>query len=190
MNIAITNRAPLHGEFTLVHRDKNGHIKKAWQDNSVWRFIHRLFGVDIRIPFLTGGWTDVYSGKNLIVNTGLAGLASRFNGDGGEAAFTYLAVGSGTTAVTATDTALETEITTGGLERAAATVSRETENVTNDKGKLTHQWTASATLSVTELGVLNAASAGTMFSRKIITTKNVESGDTLTGTYTIYTTNA
>jgi len=186
----VKNKTGLRGDFTLEQRDEDGNIKQAWQDNAVWRFFSRLFHVDLRIPFLTGSLVDVYSGHNLIVNAGLAALMSVWNGDGAEAAFTYLAVGSDDTAVTAADTTLGTEIAASGLERVSATASRDTENVANDTGKLTHQWTASGVLAVKELGVFNAASAGTMFAHKIITTKNLESGDTLTGTYTVYSVNA
>ena len=70
--------------------------------------------------------------ENLIVNTGLAEIAGLVGNTGSPTAFTYLAVGSASTAAAATDTTLETELTDGGLERAAATVTRTTTTATND----------------------------------------------------------
>lgn len=121
--------------------------------------------------------------KNLIVTAGKAGMASRLNGSGGEAAFTYLAVGIGTGAAAAGDTTLGSEITDSGLARAAATVSRVTTTVTNDTARLVYSWTVSGTKAVTEAGAFNASSAGTLLGRQVFSAINVESGDTLQLTY-------
>ena len=59
--------------------------------------------------------------SNLITNAGFAGMASRCNGDGAEAVFTYIAVGTGNTAAAVGDTTLETELAADGLSRAAGT---------------------------------------------------------------------
>ena len=95
--------------------------------------------------------------KNLVVNAGLAQLAL-LAGDASATPFTYLALGSGTTAVAASQTALATEITTSGLARAAATVSQTTTTTTNDTLQLTYTWTASGSVTVEEIGVFNASS--------------------------------
>ena len=127
--------------------------------------------------------------ENLVVNAGLAGAASRLNAAGGEAAFDYLAVGTGTTAANATDTTLETEITDSGLARAQdASPTRETTAVTNDTAVLDYTWTASGTKAVTEAGIFNAASSGTMLARQTFAAINVVSGDTLKITYKIQVT--
>jgi len=122
--------------------------------------------------------------KNLIVNTGLAEIAGLIGSTGLPTAFTYLAVGSGSTAAAATDTTLETELTDGGLERAAATVTRTTTTATNDTLQLVKAFTVTGTKTVREVGVFNASSSGDMMSRSVLTSdKNLESGDTLTLTY-------
>lgn len=123
--------------------------------------------------------------KNLITSAGKAGMASRCNGDGAEAAFTYLALGTGTGAAAAGDTTLGTESTDSGLARAAATCSRVTTTVTNDTAQLLKQWTASGSVAVTESGVLNAASAGTLLARQVFSAINCVSGDTLQITWKI-----
>lgn len=122
--------------------------------------------------------------ENLIVNAGLAEIAGLVGNTGSPTAFTYLAVGSASTAATATDTALETELTDGGLERAAATVTKQTTTVADDTLQLVKTFNVTGTKTVREVGVFNDAIAGTMLSRSVLTSdKNLESGDTFTLTY-------
>ena len=115
---------------------------------------------------------------NIICNTGKAAVAARVGGIA-EDAFDYIAVGTGTTAAAATDTTLEAEITTGGLERAQVTPTRVTTTVTNDTLQLVKTWTASAAHAVTEYGTLNAAAAGDLLARKVFAVVNVADGDQL-----------
>ena len=122
--------------------------------------------------------------ENLIVNTGLAEIAGLVGNTGSPTAFTYLAVGSASTAAAATDTTLETELTDGGLERAAATVTRTTTTATNDTLQLVKAFSVTGTKTVREVGVFNDSTSGTMLSRSVLTAdKNLESGDTFTLTY-------
>lgn len=121
--------------------------------------------------------------KNLITNAGLALLAGRLNGSGSPAAATYLALGIGTTAANASDTALESEITDSGLTRQAATVSLVTTTVTNDTARLTYTWTASGSKAITEVGALNASSSGTLLGRRVFSAVNVVSSDQIQVTY-------
>lgn len=123
--------------------------------------------------------------RNIITNTGKAGMASRFNGAGSEAAFTYLALGTGSTAAAAGDTALETEIVASGLERANATVSRVTTTQTNDTAQALHTWTASGSVSPSEVGLLNAASVGVLAARQVFTAVPLVSSDSFQITYKV-----
>jgi len=123
--------------------------------------------------------------KNLITSAGKAGLASRIMGSGSEAAFTYIAVGTGTTAASVSDTTLQTELAVSGLSRAAATLSRVTTSVTNDTARAVLAFTVSGSAAVTEIGILNAASSGTLLCHTIFSALNVRSGDSLTVTYDI-----
>ena len=118
-----------------------------------------------------------------ITNVGLAEVAGLAGDTGTCTAFTYLALGSGSTAFVATQTALVTEITTVGLARAAATVSRTTTTDTNDTLTLTKQWTATGAATVREAGVFNASSAGDMLARKVLASA-VTLADTDTYTWT------
>lgn len=121
----------------------------------------------------------------MITNAGMAGVASRINGAGSENAFTYIAIGIGTNAAAATDTTLQSEITTNGGERAAATCTRVTTDVTNDTAQNVVTFNFTGTFAVTEAGVLNAASTGTLLCRQVFTAVNVASGDSLQITFKV-----
>ena len=121
--------------------------------------------------------------KNVECNAGKAAIAGLAGNTGGLTAFTYLAVGTSNTAVNAADTTLTAEVSTSGLGRAASTVSRITTTVTNDTLQLNHQWTASGTVTVQEVGIFNAASTGIMLGHALTGAKTVNSGDVLVGTY-------
>jgi len=177
-------------------RDKDGNVKSLWSNNLFGDFLLRtsrkflprnskmaLYGV--RISFLTGGWGDKLAFHNLITNAGFAGVASRINGSGAEAAFTFIAVGTGTTAAAVTDTTLETELAASGLSRAASTASRVTTDVTDDTARLNNQFTVTGTEAVTESGVLNAGAAGVLLCRQVFSAVNVVNGDTLDVTWDV-----
>lgn len=168
----------LMGEMTFVLRDKDGNVKRLWNENKLGKFLFKL-GFDIRIPFITGCYGNKKVIKNLITNVGLAGVASRINGAGSEAAFTYLEVGVGTNAAAAGDTTLQTPITDSGLARAAATCTRVTTTRTNDTAQLDKTWSVSGTKAVTECGAFNASSNGVLLGRQVFTAINVTSGDSL-----------
>ena len=129
--------------------------------------------------------------RNLIVDAGLAGLASRINGAGSEAAFTYLELGIGTTAADHADTTLESAITDSGLARAAATCTRTTTTVTNDTAKLSKTWSSiTGSKAVTEVGAFNADASGTLLGRQVFAAVNVIAGDSLQVDYSFASANA
>jgi hypothetical protein len=142
-----------------------------------------LYG--LRIHGITGYWTKFLIVANGVTTAGKAGVASRINGAGAEAAFTYIEVGTGTTAFDIADTALETPITDSGLERGAATASRVTTDTTNDTARLVITYTVTGTKAVTESGVLNASSSGLLLCRQTFSAINVVDGDSLQVTWDI-----
>ena len=118
----------------------------------------------------------------ILTNAGKAHAAGLLTGisSGG---FTHIALGSGTTAESATQTSLTTEITTNGGARASATTSRITTTQTNDTAKWEKEFTFTGSLTISEIGLFDAASSGTMYMRSLLTTaRSVEDGDTLTVT--------
>lgn len=175
-------------------RDKDGKIKPMFQENRLARYLIGEKGIISPLwinskfsflvaPFL-GKWASSMNIHNLITNAGAAGVASRINGSGAEAAFTYIAVGTGVAAAAVTDTTLGTETAASGLSRASATVSRVTTDVTNDSARLTTTFTVTGTKAITESGVLNAASVGTLLARQVFSAVNVVNGDSLAVTWT------
>lgn len=182
MNKAVRAKTHLKENMTYRVFDKDGNVKPIFQQNKLFTWLMKKGIVSphfIKIPFLLGRWQDHMVGANLITNAGMAGVASRINGDGSEAAFTYIAVGTGTTAAAATDTTLETEISDSGLSRAAATASRTTTDVTNDTARLQKTFSVTGTKAVTEAGALNAASVGVLLNRQVFSAINVVNGDSL-----------
>jgi hypothetical protein len=121
--------------------------------------------------------------KNIITNAGKAEVANLIGGVSTPVAFTYLALGVGTTAAAATQTALVTEIIDTGLARHAATVTRVTTTATNDTTQLVYQWTATGIKAVTEVGAFNASSSGTMLGRQVFSAINTVANDTIQVTY-------
>jgi len=127
---------------------------------------------------------DTGSQENTITKAGLAQIAL-LAGDASAAPFTYLALGTDDTAVTADDTALGAEITDTGLARAAATISRITTTVTNDTLRATYTWTATGVKTIEETGLFNAASSGTMLGHKLTGTSTTANADEVEVTYDI-----
>ena len=139
--------------------------------------------INITVTDSDGKIKDQRSIKNVITNVSLAEISGLIGNTGSKTAFTYLAVGTGTTAVSAGDTTLETEITDSGLARASATVSQVTTTQANDTLRLSNAFSVSGTKAVTEAGALNASSGGTLFGHQVFSAVNVVSGDTLTIQY-------
>lgn len=143
----------------------------------------KLKGVyHFEIKDINGNVRDKWTVENLVTTAGFAQLAL-LAGDASATPFTYIAVGTSSTAPAVGNTTLVAEIVDSGLARAAGTVSRVTTTGTNDTYQITYTWTASGSKTIEEVGVFNAASSGTMLSRALTTSKAVTSGETLTGTY-------
>ncbi len=168
--------------------DKNGNTKLIFQENRLftWLMKHGIVSpLFPKIPFLLGRWSDRKVVRNLVTNAGFALNAGLLCGSGSPAAVTYIALGTGTTAAAVTDTALQTEISTGGLARAAATVSLITTSVTNDTAQLLHTFSVTASFAITESGILNATASGTLFAHQVFSVVNVNNGDNLQVTWKV-----
>jgi hypothetical protein len=115
-----------------------------------------------------------------IPNAGLAEMANLF-----KTAFTYVAVGDADDAFGGGKTTLYSEITTSGLGRQAATVTRTTTNETDDTTQLAYTWGAiSSSETIREVAIFDASSNGNMGGRTVLTSpKDVVSGSTYTLTH-------
>lgn len=170
---------------------------KGFIDFKIYRFNSKLetfisrilgkFSNKLQLAFINkyGVLKDSWSVTNTITNAGFAVIAGLAGNTGSQTAFTYLAVGTSSTAPAASQTALGGEISTNGLTRAAATVSRVTTTQTNDTLQLAKTFTVTGSSTVEEVGVFNDATTGTMLGRALTTSKSVVNGDTLSITYKI-----
>jgi hypothetical protein len=123
---------------------------------------------------------------NLVTSAGKAAAAGLIIATGHTNAFDYIALGEGTTAAVVGDTTLESEIVADGGERALATLSRVTTDVTNDTAQLVKTFTFTAAYSVTEAGVLDTAvTGGVLLSRQVFASIDVVATDTLEVTWKI-----
>jgi len=114
--------------------------------------------------------------NNLIVDTGLNFICDRMKDD--ETAMTHMALGSGTTAPAAGNTSLESQL--GSRE------ALDSSTVTNNQIVYISSFEASdATGAVSEAGIFNAASGGTMLCRVTFAVVNKAADDTLTINWTI-----
>jgi hypothetical protein len=114
--------------------------------------------------------------NNLVVTSGLGFIASRMK-DTTDDAMSYMSIGTGTTAAAAGDTTLATEI-----DRNALTST----TVTGNEIAYVSSWAAGdGTGAVTEAGIFNASSAGTMLARTVFSVVNKAANDTLSITWTI-----
>lgn len=177
-----------------VLRDKDGKIKPIFQENLLTKFLLKQGFLNPRwilspFAFLVAPFLGSYGNMKVIGNgvptVGKALIAGRLNGSGAPAVADYIAVGTGTNAFAAGDTALQTETSGSGLTRAQGTVSLVTTTTTNDTAQVLKSFTVTGTVAVTESGVFNASSVGTLLCRQVFSAINVVNGDTLQITWKV-----
>lgn len=113
---------------------------------------------------------------NLITTAGRNAIVERLDSSPGTAQPSHMAIGTGATAANAADTTLQTE-----LDRNALTSNTSSANVLTMVG----DWAAGdGTGAITEAGVLNNSSGGTLYSRAVFSVINKAAGDTLSITWT------
>ena len=146
----INENLKLAGQLNIVLKDKAGNIKEQREE------------------------------KNLVVNTGLAYIASRMK-DTTKGAMSHMALGSGTTAAAATQTDLVSIL--GSREAIDSTTISGTNN---EKIAYVSSFEAGdGTGAVTEAGIFNAATSGDMLCRTVFSVVNKAADDTMSVTWTI-----
>jgi hypothetical protein len=122
------------------------------------------------------GTSQQFDHLNLVVDTGLNFIVSRMEGTS-DAVMSHMAIGAGTDAAAAGNTVLGSEL--GRVALTSTTVSTNT---------ITYVATFPAgtgTGAVTEAGIFNASSAGTLLCRTVFPVVNKQSGDSMTITWTV-----
>ncbi len=131
---------------------------------------------------LTGKLIIALNGKtvqevdNLVVTAGKGYVASRIK-DATATAMSHMAIGSGTNNPAAGDTALQTEL--GRVALTSTTVSAAVVTYVATFGAGT------GTGAVTEAGILNASSSGTLLCRTEFSVVNKGSSDSMTVTWAV-----
>lgn len=122
-----------------------------------------------------------------VVNGGPAIVTNRLKGSGTEPVYIGWGTGAGTTAKT--DTTLFTEalvsLSAGTSDHTTGTSARTTVTNTNDNWQLTGTRTATAGGSVTNAGLWDAASAGSLFFKGDFTSIGLANGDSINFTFNV-----
>lgn len=146
----INENLKLSGQLNIVLKDKAGNVK---EEREV---------------------------KNLVVNSGLAYIASRMK-DTSKSVMSHMGLGSGTTAAAASQTDLVSIL---GSREALDSTTISGSN--NEKIVYVSAFEAGdATGAVTEAGIFNAASSGDMLCRTVFNVVNKAADDTMSVTWTI-----
>ena len=115
--------------------------------------------------------------QNLIVNSGLEFICSRMAGTSA-GVMSHMALGSGTTAAAAGQTDLVSVL---GAREALDSTTPSSNTITY----VSSFEAGEATGAVTEAGIFNASSAGTMLCRTVFAVVNKAADDTMSVTWTI-----
>ena len=139
----------------------------------------RVLGkLKIEVKDKHGKVKDTREVDNLVVDTGLAFIASRMK-DASATAMSHMELGTGTTAAAAGNTALETIISGSRTALTSTTVT------SNAVAYVASFAAGTGTGAVTEAGILNASSGGTLLCRTVFSAVNKGASDSMTITWTI-----
>lgn len=134
--------------------------------------------IELRGP--DGQIKDTREVDNLVVNAGLAFIASRMVGTSA-AVMSHMALGSSSTAAAAAQTDVQSVL---GSRKALSSTTIVGAN-SNQVQYVAAFVAGEATGAVVEAGIFNAASAGTMLCRTTFAVVNKEANDTMTITWTV-----
>ena len=123
-----------------------------------------------------GNVKETREATNLVVSAGLDFIASRMK-DATATAMSHMAIGTGSTAAASGNTTLGTE-----SARQALTSTTVNNNAVSYVASFA---AGTGTGAITEAGVLNAASSGTLLCRTVFSVVNKGASDSMTITWTI-----
>jgi|TARA_R110000764_G_scaffold68925_2_gene142838 hypothetical protein len=113
---------------------------------------------------------------NIVVTTGKGYVASRMK-DATATAMSHMGIGTGSTAAAAGDTALGSQSVRSALTSTTVNTNEVTYVATFSAG--------SGTGAITEAGIFNASSSGTMLCRTVFSVVNKGASDSMTITWTV-----
>jgi hypothetical protein len=132
--------------------------------------------VNVVIRDDSGKIKQEFTVSNLVVDTGLDFIASRMK-DTAEAAMSHMAVGTDNTAATAADTALGTELARQALTSTIVSSNSISYIATFAPGV--------GDGALTEAGLFNDPTAGTMLCRTVFAVINKDAADSMTVTWSV-----
>lgn len=135
--------------------------------------------VELRDEF--GNLKDIQEGPNVFTTVGKEHVADQLASSSDEDPMSHMAVGSGTTAAAAGNTALVHEVDRNAL-------TSRTQGAGGDANDVIYigDWGAGdATAPLTEAGIFNSSSVGTMLVRQTFAEINKGASDTLSITWTV-----
>jgi hypothetical protein len=141
-------------------------------------FINATGKLNIQVIDPNGNVKQNQTVDNLVVTAGKVFIASRMAGTA-SAVMSYMAIGTGTTAAAVGDTALQTQSAIVALTSTTASSNTVVYVGTFPAG------TPATLTAITEAGIFNASSAGTMLCHTIFSAVNKDTGDTMAITWTI-----
>jgi len=119
--------------------------------------------------------------KNVITEVGDAYVADALSSSPGEAAMSHMAIGTSSTAASTSDTALVSQ-----LDRNALTSRTQGTGAADNDVIYVGDWAAGdGTGAITEAGILNSSSGGTLLARQVFSVINKGASDTLKITWTV-----
>jgi hypothetical protein len=180
-------RLPGIGEIAYCKDPGNALIPGAMMFATHLDLIHRARnGRIIEVRDLGSGLVTVVGVNKLVSDAVTGGIGTLAN-------FKYMDTGTGSTAATDGNTALQTAITATAPARVAATLTNgQTATTGNHAAILTYTGTIlyntsgpTYPIAITEWGLFDATSAGNMWDHKIFSAVNVNNGDSITFTYNL-----
>jgi len=118
---------------------------------------------------------------NLVVSTGKEHVTARLKDNTSDGAMSHMAIGTGSTAAADADTALGTEAVRTAFDSAADTSGTNTIKFITTFAAVG----SGSAVAITEAGIFNASSTGTMLARTVFGAVNKGSTDVMTITWTI-----
>ncbi len=172
--------------WKMQNAARPGYIK-GWLARYVGMPIASAFGLMSAIGELRGEYhthdgqvIDLgVMGRRVITTVAVNFLVDQMETSSGEiAAFDYHASGTGTTAENVTDTAMETD---SAVARTNGTPSQPSANIYQSAGTMAY----TSGLAITEHGLFNASTSGSLWDRTVFSAINVVNGDSIAFTYQV-----
>lgn len=166
----------LEGTIIGLLQDRHGNIKKQFRPNFLWKYLQENYKKDIKIPLLTGVWSDFLYIRNNMADNGLATAVDFLGGINSRSPIVAGALGTSTP----TSNALGNEVIRGETVNTIYTTT-----ITDDTLQCTVSFTFDGDYTLTEEGLFDDPSVGNLIAFKVIPAVPVAATDVYTLTHRI-----